>query len=177
MAHPYTTIERVKRFCAGKGERLVGLLDRNADGMADDDGTVSVFNDAINRGANKIDRALSSRYVVPFATVAASSPHYAPTYPTVADLCDIYVLGQLIARLDPSDIEAKLLLDEFAEELELIKNGTNSIPDAPEIEAGDAAQPWAWEGKGTTAAGATGSSGSPNDPYVEGSIDDQTTGM
>lgn len=177
MAHPYTTIERVKRFCAGKGERLVNLLDRNLDGIADDDGTVSVFNDAINRGANKIDRALAGRYEVPFATASAVTPHYAPTYPSVADLCDIYALGQLLARLDPSDVESKLLLDEFYDELEAIREGRSSIPGATEIDAGDAAQPWAWEGKGTTAAGATGSSGSPNDAYVEGSIDDQTTGM
>lgn len=176
MAHPYTTEERVRRFCAGRSDRLVALLDQNLDGIPDTDGIVSVFNDAINRAANRIDSALARTYAVPFASATPSSPHYAPTYPQVADLCDVFALARLLSRNDPNDVEAAALFKEFFDLIEEYRTGASTIVGASAADAEDAAQPFAWEGKGTTVAGMVDQNGDPSAAYTDDSVD-QTRGM
>lgn len=154
MAHPYTTETRLKRPVAGKSERLLSLLDRNRDGVADSDGTWSVLEDAMERVANLIDGRLGMVYSVPFASATAASTNgYAVTYGLVSDLCDLGVKALLYAELDPGCDEATKAEERFDDMLADILAGTVIIPGATKVDAGTGRRSFAFESLGTEYAG------------------------
>ena len=176
MAHPYTTEARLKRFAAGKGERLNDLLDRNRDGIADTDGTYSVLSDVLERAASRIDAKLGQVYSVPFATeTAATTNGYAVAPQQVSDLCDLLALAYLYRWNDPESKDAARLEAEFDADIAEYRSGAAEIPGAAKVDAADAARSWAFEGRGTRVAGGV-TDGDTDSPYTSDTVD-QADGM
>ncbi len=149
MAHPYTTEARLRAMASGRSERLLELLDRDGDGIADTDGTTSTLARAIESACNRIDAALGVRWPVPF--VADPS-----TPGIVADCADELAAWFLYRWLDPDAKEAKAhkaLADETLRELG--RDGAWTIPDVEELTGDDASTGVVFESIGTYAAGGT----------------------
>ncbi len=171
MAHPYSTEARIKRFAAGKGERLRELLDRNLDGVADTDGTVSVLASELERAANTIDSRLGAKYAVPFANVTpTTATNEAPTYGVIADLTDIRALARLILWVDPTDQDGKDLMAEFDDEIESLLNGRSIVPGAALVTTSVTGRTWAYEALPTRVSGAV-TNGRTDSAYTDDSVD------
>lgn len=152
MAHPYSTAARLKRYLAGKGERYLRLLDRNADGVADTDGTQTLEDHVLERAANDIDRDLGRIYSVPFATVTPTAPATAPTYGQVGDLCDVRCAFLLWSWVDPSGPDAQAAKAEYDAAIDDLR-ADGVIPGAALVDAGSARRSIAYESGGTEVAG------------------------
>lgn len=167
MAHPYSTVARLTTFAAGKGDRLADVADRNKDGVPDD----NLIEDALERAANILDEELGAKYAVPFASVAVPvAPGYAPTYGTVADLCDLYAYARLLINVDPTDQEARLILDEFDARVARLLTPNGTIPGAPLVTAPSGGRTWASESLGTHVAGGV-TNGRTDEPFTDDTAD------
>lgn len=173
MPHPYSTEARLKRYLAGKGERLAELLDRNGDGIADTDGTLSVLADAFERIDNDIDSELGTIYSVPFGTVTPTSPATATTYGQVADLSDLGTHWQLWFWKDPTapeTVDSRKLYDET---LDALREKTKIIPGAALASVTTRQRRMKYESGGTEFAGGV-TNGVRDAPYVDGQTVDPT---
>lgn len=171
MAHPYSTEARLKRFAAGKGERLRELLDRNLDGIADTDGTVSVLESVLERAANRIDSRLGVKYAVPFAsTTPSASNDQAPTYGAIADLADLFATARLSLWVDPKDQDGLDLMAEFDDEVAFLLGPNGTIPGAALAESGTTGRTWGFESLGTHVAGGV-TNGRTDAEYTDDTVD------
>ncbi len=175
MPHPYTAEARVKRYLAGKGERLAELLDRNRDGIADADSVQTILADTIERVDNLIDAELGTVYSVPFGAVTPTAPATATTYGQVADLSDVGVRWLLWSYVDPKCSEAVDAKTEFDTLLEQYRIREKAIPGAALLDAGTRRRSVAYESGGVEFAGST-TNGDPTLPYTSSSVD-QTRGV
>lgn len=170
MAHPYSTEARVKRALAGKGERLLELLDRNADGIADTDGTTSVIDATLQIVANDLDGRLAQVYEVPFASATPASPGYEPTYAQVADLCDLGVIAELWEWKDPGSGDAETAREKYETRLREYREGVSEIPGAAKVSSTEGGRSWAFEGLGPRLGGRD-SSGRNDGAYTDDTTD------
>lgn len=165
MAHPYTTSARLRRLVAGKSERLLALLDRDGDGVADTDGTTPVLDDVIERACNRIDGALGMAYSVPFSTT--SGP--------VADMADKLAAAELFFWIDPESADGKRYLDEVEGDLEMYRTRKWAIPNATPIDPDTGRTGVRYESIGTVTAGGS-TNGSTTATYTSETVD-QTRGI
>lgn len=166
MAHPYSTEARLKRLLAGKGERLLGLLDRNRDGVADTDGTTAVIDDTLARVDNDIDARLGQVYVVPFAATVPGQ---------VSDLSDLGAAAELYDWLDPESGEAARFRERYLNLIDEYRRGLAEIPGAAKVDSADGGRSWAFESMGPRFGGRD-SSGRNDGVYTDDTTD-PTDGM
>ena len=174
MAHPYSTETRLRLFAAGKGERLVSLLDRNFDGVADviivGASSISVLSATLERAANRIDSRLGAKYAVPFSTTTPTAPDDTPTYGVVADLCDLYALARLALWVDPQDVDGREMMQEFEDEIAALLTSNAVIPGAALITTSTNSRSWGAEALPSSVCGAT-TDGRTDSAYTDDSLD------
>ena len=176
MAHPYSTEARLRRYCAGKGERYLNLFDWNGDGVVDADpagGSTTTPADALERAANVIDGALGMVYEVPFAGLTGSPSE--PSVPQVGDLCDQLAVAHAFWHLDPESTDAKRLREDADKQLELYRAKKWKLVGATEIAQTSGRLGVRSESIGTYTAGGITTDRTDN-PYTDDTLD-QTRGL
>lgn len=171
MAHPYTVEARLKRLVAGKNERLLALLDRDEDGVADTDGTEPVIDDVIERACNRIDGEVCQVYTTPLV-VDLTDPAAAGI---VADLTDKLAAAELYYWADPQSEDAKLLEQQVLDFLDMVRARRTGLPGQTLIASGRGRTGVRYESIGTQAAGGI-TNGRTDQPYTDDTID-QTRGL
>lgn len=171
MAHPYTVAARLKRLVAGKSERLEALLDRDGDGVADDDGTEPVLEDVLERAANTIDGHVCQVYVTPLV-VTLTDPAAAGL---VADICDKLAAAELFFFVDPQSEDGKRLEASALDFLDMVRARRTGLPGQTLLASGTGRTGVRWESIGTQAAGGI-TNGRTDQPYTDDTID-QTRGL
>lgn len=181
MAHPYSTVERVRRLLGPA--RAADLLDRDGDG-AEDAGTaatgnVALVDDALERIANRVDGALGPRYVMPCAAITDT-----PATPgQVADLVDVGVAMLLYQWLEPKSDDYIEFRDLFQGEdgkqglLGSYRDGTEVVIGLAEKTSDEGDASAAHESIGTYTAGGTDSTGDRKVAWATDRTTDQTRGI
>lgn len=128
MAHPYSTVERLRRYLSSR--RALDLLDRDIDGREDagaaESGSVALADDVLERAANSIDAALGRTFSVPFAAITD-----VPATPgQIADLCDLRATMFLYQWVAPASDTLKELAKEYADYIDNFVSKKWGIPGA-----------------------------------------------
>lgn len=181
MAHPYSTIERVRRLLGPT--RCVTLLDHDEDGAEDaaaaPTGSVALITDALERIANRVDGGLGARYSMPCAAITDTTP----TPGQVSDLVDLGVAMLLYQWLAPKSADyiefRDLFHGELGDEGQLgrYRDGVEAVIGLAELGADRGDESAAHESIGTVTAGGTDIQGNRTSAWVVDSTTDQTRGI
>lgn len=120
MAHPYTTIARVRLFAIA--QHADRYLDRDADGIGD----AGVIDSVIARACNEIDSRLGLRWEVPFASL--------PSTPgKVSDIADRLALVYMLEPISAASDEVKHHWTIAQSELDRLAAADAALPGADPI--------------------------------------------
>lgn len=146
MAHPYTNEAHMRRFVAGRGERLDTLLDRDEDGVADEIDGVPVLDYVVELACNRLDGELMQVYVTPLVADLSAGG-------LLVDFATKLATVELYFWADPNSADASALLADVLDYLDRVRARRVGIPGQTPIPATSGRNAVRVESIGVQAAG------------------------
>ena len=176
MAHPYTSAARIKALVASGAtyagtaqERLLELLDRNADGTEDVSGlpaSETLVANYIERACNRIDGEVGQVYVVPL-NVSLADPAASGL---VSDIADQLAAAWLYFWIDPESPDGKRLEADALSYLDMVRARRVTFPGQTPVPQTTGRNAVRCESIGVQAAGGL-TNGRTDNPFTDCTVD------